>query len=70
MIYLAIAFVIISAIALSFLHKSGKELGKSEEKNEMQDEVLEDVEKANAARNRLRSDPDYANIVRDRFTSP
>lgn len=42
--------------------------GGKVERSETADDELEAIDEANAARERLDSDPEYADSVRDRFT--
>lgn len=60
--------VAVAVAALFFLRRDSRKRGEAEAVNKAQSEVLDDVEKANDARDRLRADPDYAEKVRNRFT--
>ena len=55
------------AALLYFMRRDNQTIGKEEAKSEAQNEILEDIEKANAARDRLNYDPAYADSVRRRF---
>lgn len=60
-----------AAIFLFWLYaRAQKKAGKTEQKLEASEKVIDDVATAKDARDRLRSDPDYARRVRERFTRP
>lgn len=72
MIYAGVAFVFIAAFAgyVLLLHKlqaATKARAEAETKNEQSEKVLDEVGESNAARDRLRSDRDYADKLRDKY---
>lgn len=69
MIYAGAAILAFAAFWL-LLHKlqaATKARAEAEQKHEQSQKVLDEVGKANAARDRLRSDPDYVKRVRDKY---
>lgn len=55
-------------LLLHYLKKETAARAKAEHKNEQSEKVLDEIDTANAARDRLRSDPDYADKLRDKYT--
>lgn len=55
-------------LLLWYMRRETLNRGKLEEKSKTLGGIITDVEKANAARDKLRNDPDYARGVRERFT--
>jgi len=73
MIYAGAALAAILAFAgfvllLHYLRKDNEAKGKTRAQLDAAEKIVDNVDKANAARDRLRSDPDYAGRVRKRFT--
>jgi len=67
---LAISGVLLTAfcILLWVLRRDTLARGKAETQAETYENVLDNIKEANAVRDRLKSDPAYADSVRDRFT--
>lgn len=69
MIYAGAAILAFAAFWL-LLHKlqtATKARAEAETRNEQAKKVLDEVGKANAARDRLHSDPEYARGLRDKY---
>lgn len=54
-------------LLLSWMRKDVLDRGVAQEQSAQQEEIIDDVEKANTARDRLRIDPDYAKRMRDKY---
>ena len=66
----SIAGLILNAIFKAFGVNRDEQIGALKQANKEDAEVFDDVKKALDARDRLRSDPDYARRVRERFSRP
>lgn len=64
----ALMLTVACFIGLWWIRRETLQRGAADERNDQQKETLDDVEKAAAARDRLRRDSDYARSVRDEFT--
>jgi hypothetical protein len=64
----SMAAFIAAWIFLWWLRRATLKTGAQQEQNRQQTEMLDDVQKANDARDRLRRDAGYAGRVRARFT--
>jgi hypothetical protein len=62
-----LAFAVI-ALLIWALRRDATARGKAETQAETYEHVIENIKEANAVRDRLKSDPAYADSVRDRFT--
>lgn len=70
MFYAGAAILAFAAFWL-LLHKvqaATKARAEAETRNEQSEKVLDEIDKANTARDRLRSDPVYADKLRDKYT--
>jgi hypothetical protein len=70
MLTLTLSGVVFAAFSLLIwlMRRDTLERGKTETQAETYEHVLENVKKANAVRDRLKSDASYAERVSDRFT--
>lgn len=63
-----IAGPLINLLATLVPYLFGKKVGKEEEKRKQAEETLDEVKQAKEVRERLRSDSDYADSVRSKYT--
>lgn len=61
------AIIALGLAGLWWLRRDNRDLGRSEAENDAQDKALDDVAKANAARDRVRTDPAYRDSLHDKY---